>query len=164
MAAQSVRQNLWQFMGRVAFWLSWPLLWWYLRSGWRTRLVVVADDKLLIVKSWLGNQQWGLPGGGLHTNEDPLVGALRELNEETHLHLKAEQLHFIYKDKARHYGLHFNYHCFGANLAKTQPIVGQKYEITDLAWVPLGEVAGLKVTGETKRALAAWTKRQSLLK
>lgn len=161
---RTLRWFLWQQLGRLAFWGSWPLLWRYLRTGWRTRVVIVADGQLLMVKSWLGNGQWGLPGGGLHSKEDPVKGALRELYEETHLKLKPAQLQFLYKDRASHYGLGFNYYCYGVNLAKNQPVTRQKYEITQLAWVPLSDVLKRRVTGETKIALVTWTKQQSLLK
>lgn len=164
MAFQPVRGKCWQLVGRVAFWLSWPLLWWYLRKGWRTRLVVVANGQLLLVKSWLGNDQWGLPGGGLHSREEPVTGALRELYEETHLKLKPQQLKYLYKDRASHYGLHFRYHCFAVNLAKTLPVSRQKYEITQLKWVGLDQALNMRITNDTRQAIAAWTKRQRLLK
>ncbi|MEO8784767.1 MAG: NUDIX hydrolase [Candidatus Saccharimonadales bacterium] len=151
-----MRKKVWPQLGKLTFWLGWPALWVYLRIGWRTRILVVADGKLLLVKSWLGTSQWGLPGGGLHAKEEPVAGALRELKEETSLKLNPDQLKFLYKGKAHHHGLGFRYWCYVVELPKPLPIRKQQLEITNVAWRPIANLAEDSVTGETWAALAAW--------
>lgn len=164
MSSSRASQRVWPQLGKIVFWLSWPALWVYLRIGWRTRVLVVADGKLLMVKSWLGTNQWGLPGGGLHKNEDPTAGALRELREETGVKLKADQLKFLYKGKAQHHGLGFRYWCYVAELPKSVPIHKQQLEITNVAWRPIVSLTEDSLTGESREALMAWKQSHSLLK
>lgn len=154
-----MRQRIWTQLGKIAFWMSWPALWIYLRRGWRTRVLVVADNQLLMVKSWLGTSQWGLPGGGLHSKEEPVAGALRELHEETGLSLKPSQLKFLYKGTAHHHGLGFRYWCYVAELPETLPIRRQQLEITNVAWRPIADLTEEALTGETWAALTAWKQR-----
>ena len=151
-----MRHRTWPQLGKLTFWLSWPGLWVYLRIGWRTRLVVVADGQLLMVKSWLGTDSWGLPGGGLHRKEQPVSGALRELSEETGLKLKPPQLKLLYKGWARYHGLGFKYWCYGAELPKPTTLRRQHLEITNVAWRPLSELTEETVTGDVWAALMAW--------
>ena len=62
----------------------------------RTRVMVVLNGtELLMVKNWMGSQQWTLPGGGVKRGEAPDAAAVRELNEETGLVLNREQLQFV---------------------------------------------------------------------
>lgn len=54
-----------------------------------------VDNKILILKrsSKAGNEgTWSLPGGGLDKDEDPFKGIIREIIEETGLHVKDIQL------------------------------------------------------------------------
>lgn len=60
--------------------------WWRLRRprirGCRV-LALDATGCVLQVRHSYGSGRWMLPGGGLGWNEDAIVGALRELREET---------------------------------------------------------------------------------
>lgn len=47
------------------------------------RMVVVRDDKVLVIKDWNGCNT--LPGGGVHDNETFEQGAVRETEEEAGL-------------------------------------------------------------------------------
>jgi 8-oxo-dGTP pyrophosphatase MutT (NUDIX family) len=151
-----MRAKIWVQLGKLTFWLGWPVLWFYLRHGWRTRVLVVADDQLLMVKSWLGSGSWGLPGGGLHNGEQPKAGALRELREETGLKLKPNQLKLLYQDRALYHGLSFRYYCFVVELSKVQAIHKQYLEISQAAWRPINELSQAEVTGACWQALTAW--------
>ena len=101
-------QKLWQGIGIAVFWLAWPGLFVYLRWSERTRVLVVAGgEQVLLVKGFLSDGRWSLPGGGLHRHEDKLAGALRELREETGLVLKPEQLTPLASTIFRDRGLQF---------------------------------------------------------
>jgi 8-oxo-dGTP pyrophosphatase MutT (NUDIX family) len=49
-------------------------------------------NEVLLVRNWIGSQKWEMPGGGVKRNEDPAVGARRELFEETGIKAKPQEL------------------------------------------------------------------------
>lgn len=68
------------------------------RPGGRFASVVLVDRKgrLLMQErdehAPIDPERWGLPGGHLHVDEDDVTGALRELEEETGVRLRPEDL------------------------------------------------------------------------
>ena len=59
-------------------------------------LVIDNQKRMLLVKNWLGNGRWRLPGGGVGEGEDFKVAAARELREELQLKIRPGQLTEIY--------------------------------------------------------------------
>ena len=53
-------------------------------------IVLLTEDRELLLCHVTGQWHWDLPKGGIHTGESPLQAALRETHEETGLHLMAE--------------------------------------------------------------------------
>lgn len=149
-------QKLWQMSGTMAFWLSYPALLLYLRFGWRTRIVVMVDDEVLLVKGWLGSGQWQLPGGGVHSRELPAVAACRELKEEVGVTVTPDTLKLLYQDEVRQTGLRYKYYCYALKLKHKPAVRRRGFEITNIAWLPLTSVAKKDLTPETYRALQTW--------
>lgn len=127
--------QLWILLGRLAYWISWPLLYVYIYGSRRTRVLVVCGEEVLVVRGWLGDGRWLLPGGGVHRKEPPAVGAQRELKEETGIEVHATELQkLLFDTPIRQRGLPFRLYAFSVEL-KTKPnLKRQKIEITDLAW------------------------------
>lgn len=106
----------------------------------RTRVAVVLNDhEVLLVKNWLGSQQWTLPGGGIKRGETPLQCAVRELFEETGLVVEPSELSFV--GYMTNTGLPRAVMVYRINLndsdsAATIPD-SARHEITHLAWHPL---------------------------
>ena len=46
-------------------------------------LAIDPDGRVLLIRHSYGSSEWMLPGGGLARGEDPVVGGLREVVEET---------------------------------------------------------------------------------
>ncbi|MES2971079.1 MAG: NUDIX hydrolase [Patescibacteria group bacterium] len=147
-------KSLWQKLGTAAFWASWPLLWIYLRVTKRTRLLLVCGDEFLAVRGWLSSGKWGLPGGGLRWKEDPHVGTLRELHEETNVVLTAKQLRFMFEKRYKEYGLPIDCYCFFAEIKKKPSIKPRLFEITDVHWLPLKNKESF--TKDAASALSWW--------
>ncbi len=62
----------------------------------RVRVIVLDDTRnILLVRSWLSNQQWSLPGGGVNNGETPQNACIREVKEETGLHIGVSNLKYM---------------------------------------------------------------------
>jgi 8-oxo-dGTP pyrophosphatase MutT (NUDIX family) len=67
----------------------------------RVRIVVFNEQgELLLLKTWLGANKWGLPGGGVERGEPLESAAARELVEETGIEVAPSDLRelFILRD------------------------------------------------------------------
>lgn len=98
----------------------------------RARVLVWNEHKeLLLVRSWGGKPQWGLPGGGVMRNEQYVDAARRELYEEVGLGLAVEAFTYVAT-------LHYQYVApiFSVTVLKDAlPAAPHNpREITDLRW------------------------------
>lgn len=148
---------IWALVGRGLFWLSWPALRVYMGRGERSRVIVVAEDRLLLVKGFVGHGLWTLPGGGIKRAETARQGAVREVWEETGLKLPPASLRTVGRGVASECGLKFSYVVFAVELPKTARLIRQKRELTDAAWLPLSTMARrADISPATRRILALW--------
>ncbi len=154
--------KLWILIGKTAFWLSWPLLAIYLRFGKRTRVLVVAEGKILVVKGWLGSGKWCLPGGGLHRNEAPLEGVIRETKEETSLLLSKESLRHIDGRRQGANGVSFWCERFIAELGQLQAVRKSGLEIIEVAWLSPEELSKQNASQDVIDLLSDWKKSQKI--
>lgn len=132
--------TLWQKLGIILFWLCWPALWLYLRWSTRTRVIVVADGKILVLRGWLGDGKWTLPGGGLHKGEDSAVGAVRELGEETGISVAPSGITLLKETMFRGNGIRFRCKYYYAHLPAIPATKHQRFEIVDSAWLEPGAI------------------------
>lgn len=128
-----------QRTGTIAFWIGWPGLWLLSRGQKRrTRIIIVCDNQVLLIKDWIGSGKFSLPGGGLKRGEDPKVCARRELYEETGIRLKPSQLkHFRNFDNLVQSGMNFHCLAYYAILPAKPELKLQALEIVDAKWIPL---------------------------
>lgn len=142
-------------LGIFMFWALWPLLWLYLRWSYRTRLFILCGNEFLVVRSWLGPGVYGLPGGGLHKDEKPIEGVLREVQEEVGFDIHANQLTHLYSDTSRSQGFRFKYECYLLKLDKKPNLKLQPKEIVDAQWQSLDNPT-LPFEHDVFRALSWW--------
>lgn len=145
--------KLWLWAGRAVYWLAWPGLFVYLRLGTRTRVIVVAENHLLLVRGWMSDGRWGLPGGGLHRGEEPSEGVVRETAEETGVQLQPDQLQPLTGEWCTDNGLSYRCHFFIARLDGQSQLHAQRGEIVAAEWVPLAQVPALPIKTDVRRAL-----------
>lgn len=154
---------IWLVMGRVAFWLAWPALFAYLRVGSRTRVVVIKDGRVLVVKGWLGGGKWSLPGGGVHHGEHPELGAVRELKEETGLEVEVSDLTELGHGKQSAAGLSFRYSSYAVKIPSKQATKKQRFEIVDMAWIEPVQLNKRNSEQHVLDTLVVWKQKEGLL-
>lgn len=146
-------RRFFQKMGVLIFFAAWPAFYFYFRRGERTRAVVEHAGKVLVTKNWISDNKWSLPGGGLHSGEPLMQGVVRELREETGLHVQTRQLRFIAKCQYRQYGLKFDFNVFRLNLEESPVIKRQSHEISETAWLDPNELNTKNAATDTLQAL-----------
>lgn len=126
---------IWKVIGRLGFWLAWPIFKLKLRTTTRTRVIIQHHNQILVVKNWLGSGKWGLPGGGVKINEDSLTSALREVKEEVGFTLKRKDCNKLGNFEYESNGLTFVYSLYKVRINKVTDIKRQKLEITEAQWI-----------------------------
>lgn len=145
--------RIWRLLGRGLFWLTWPALYVYLRQGARTRVYIIAEGQILLVKGWLSDGNWILPGGGLHRGESPAVGATREVDEETGIILEPSALVPIKSEWRKSRGLKSYLHFFAATLPQPANLRLQRGEILAARWFRLDELSDESFKTEVQQAV-----------
>lgn len=128
-------KSVWRVCGQITYWVILPGIWLCLRFGKRTRVLIESEKEVLVVKPWLGNGKWCLPGGGIHRSERAVDALVREVIEETGVVLHPDSLggaiERIYRDNI----LYFQYYEFHVTLPKRPKVDTRGLEITEAAWV-----------------------------
>lgn len=159
--------KLWANFGTASFFITWPLIFIY---SWltkpRTRVLIIHEQSALVVKNWLGSGNWALPGGGLHKGENPVDGAIREVQEELGFAIEKTALHELGLQKSYEHGrLISKYYLFAVQLEYQPEFVIDTKEITDHKWIHTDDLrlAEKGVSASLKDSLEAWTAYQNLI-
>lgn len=155
-----------KLLGTLAFFVSLPGLYFYLKRDERARVIVQVGEEILVLKGWYGSNKWMLPGGGMHTGEQPIDAAIRELKEETGIVAQPADLQPAGSGKVKDsYGLSYTYHLFVMKLAERPESAVRNYEIYDVDWRrPQDLVEDKKgVLKATRTTLYTWLKAQNLV-
>jgi 8-oxo-dGTP pyrophosphatase MutT (NUDIX family) len=148
----SVRKQL----SDVFFWATWPIAWLILGRSKRSRVLVIADGAVLLVRHWHGSGNLSMPGGGLKRGESPVRGAARELFEETGIVVGKGQLRDLGVTRAKSRGIAYTAYLFAMELPKQPELKLSRFEIMEAGWHKLGDVRGDDVGVEVLRAVRRW--------
>lgn len=122
----------------------------------RTRVLVMCNGEVLLAKSWLGNGQWHLLGGGLKRGENPAQGACRELHEEIGLHVEPTDLTFIHRAwTPKDHRFRYRYFAYALELEEKPDLVIDTHEIAEVTWKKFSELDA-HATGGVRQVWAAW--------
>lgn len=144
-------------LGRIIFWLAWPFWLVYFKAfPDRTRVFVVADNKILLVRTWLGADSWGLPGGGVNRGESLEQSAIRELKEETGLVEDIDKLEPLGSHQRGDHGLRYTAHYFILRLDEVQETKGQLSEVAETGWFEITEIKDISVNRDMLHGLSQY--------
>ena len=143
-------KSLLLIFGRVGYYLGYPVLALLLNKDARTRVVIRHNHQVLLVKSWLGNGAWDLPGGGLHKAEAPLQGALREVQEEIGIDLGSYEVKMIKTLNFKFGLIRYKAHYFEATLENKPKLKLQKLEIIDAQWFDPDQIKDIKLNPQLR--------------
>ncbi len=149
-------QPVWQMLGRMVHWLMTPGLMLVLPLTTRTRVLLTCDDRVLVVRAWLSDGRWQLPGGGLHRDEAPEAGALRELREETDLILPPEKFTDPQLCRFSDRGKKFKYYLFMIEINHAVPPHRGRPEIVACEWVDYHGLSADNAGSDVLQAIEAW--------
>lgn len=132
--------QVYTFVGRTANRLLKPLFVKLTGGSTRVRALVVTDtQEVLLVRSWLGYQQWGLPGGGIKSTEPVTTAASREVFEETGVIVPPSKFVQLGSFTNNDSTAPFTVTCLSAVSEKrpTHVVWYRRHEILDATWWPL---------------------------
>ena len=145
--------NLKILLGRALYFLSYPLLLFFLKGSTRAYVLFELEDKVLLTQSMLDySSRWHLVGGGIKKGETLLQGLAREVKEEIGIDIQASKLTQLNSEMlvAKN---SYKYALFSYHLTDTPKITLRKYEITNAHFFPLDEIAQIKTSDTVQKAL-----------
>lgn len=147
-------KKLWDKIGTLLFFMAWPILWFYLRyGGVRSRVLIICDDQVLLIRGWLNNNKFGLAGGGCKKGEAIETSAVREVYEETGIVIAESSLVKLGSRTHKEKGLQYKARFFLVKLSEKPELKLPWYEIIEARWVNLSEVHNFTLNPETVFAL-----------
>lgn len=116
---------------------------------------IFNDEGKVLLTRRLDNGQWCLPSGGMEAGELPSEAVIREVFEETGLHVRVTRLVGVYSDpnqlvmyvdgtKVQIVAVHFEAETTGGTL-------GLSNETSDFGYFSLEEMEGLEILGHHKK-------------
>jgi ADP-ribose pyrophosphatase YjhB (NUDIX family) len=128
-------------LGKTSYRVCLPMLRLFLRKTRRVYVLVLYKDRVLLVKNWLGNDMWALPGGGIKKGETPISALIRETKEEVGINLLADHNRFslIAEGHWRTDDLGQAYYIFATSFYTDKLDINKK-EIISAAWIKLSEL------------------------
>lgn len=146
--------------GRSLFWILRPVWSIYFKlAPKRSRIFVISGDKLLLLRPWLSNGSWGLPGGGVKRGESIEASACRELFEEVGICAELKDLQPLGAYTHETNGLKFDAHFFLLILDEVSRLKLRRYEIADARWVPFSELDNIMLSEDTHHGLNMFMSR-----
>lgn len=119
-----------------------PIFWYQKKFNVKTygvRILIMHQDKVVLVRHWY-NGLHVPPGGGVKKGETPEYAAIREIKEETGLHVKQlDYLLGVYSNTKE--GKNDTVYCFVVHL-KEEPTFSKKFNI-EISSIGLFDIADL---------------------
>ena len=126
---------------------------------------IINNEGRILLTRRLDNGQWCLPSGGMDAGESPIEACIREVFEETGLHVRVTRLVGVYSDpnqlviyadgtKVQIVALHFEAEITGGTL-------GLSNETSDFGYFSLKDMDGMEMLGHHKQRVEDTLKRNA---
>ncbi|MBA2279170.1 NUDIX hydrolase [Candidatus Saccharibacteria bacterium] len=149
-----------ELSGRVLFWLTWPIWFFYLRlGGVRSRVLVVLGNEILLLKGWINPGRLMLPGGGAKAGELIKDAAIRELAEETGITASKYELVSIPGRTRSEFGLCYKAAYFYLELSSKPELKIGYPEIIHAGWYDAGTSSDIRLDKDAQYALEQYMRR-----
>jgi len=143
-----------QRIGWTIYRLTRPLHRPFVHKTRRSRVVIINNDKVLLVRTFLGSPEWKLPGGGIKKGEEESVGAVREISEELAINLDPAKLAHLVDTRVTYADRYYTAVCFGVKVNDLN-FRRNRLELTAAKWFPINKLPENRHTTVDK-ALASW--------
>lgn len=123
--------------------------------GPRAGVVVVRNDGILLTKQYrflIDAMSWEIPGGKIDPGESPADAAVRECREETGVTCRNLKPLVVYYPGLDNFNNRTTL-LYSEEVDDTAPFVADEAEVTEIAWMPLGECLDMVFKGEILDAL-----------
>jgi 8-oxo-dGTP pyrophosphatase MutT (NUDIX family) len=124
----------------VYFAFGWLIFRLFVHESDRARILMLADNQILLCKSMIGDNCWEIPGGGAGKGENVLAAGIREVEEETSVKLNPNQIKELKQMEMNCKGSIYIGHYYLARLDKKPPIVNQWPWILDSRWFSIDKI------------------------
>lgn len=123
----------------------------------RSAAVIAEDGNILLVQHEKGGgRYWVLPGGTLEYGETLEAAARREVLEETGLEIEIQGFLFVQESIPRDLSRHVINVYFHARVTGGELTMGPDDVMTDVRWIPLGELPRLTVYPDVTAEILDW--------
>lgn len=137
-----------EFLGKFVYFFGHPIFRKLIKNTTRAYVIVLVNDQMLVTKNWLGFQKkWRLPGGGVHTGEQPIIAAQRELKEEVGIVTNEQNLELL-RIKPFVSSLNYTYYLYVLRLPKKPTLVVDNREILSAEFISVSKLSKMQVSEE----------------
>ena len=137
-----------------------------IRPRVRVAGILIEDGRILLIENTKNDKKyWLVPGGGVDWGESAAEALIREFKEETSLDIEVEKFLFISEtiapDKQKHV-INLYFKIKKAENSSNIMKLGEEEMLTDLRFIPEGEIKNIKLYPNIKEKLIKLLNKENI--